>query len=307
MQSFKLLDIEKTTDIKLIKKAYAKIIEKYHPEEYPEKFSEIQQAYQIAISYAKSQIKIQRKPFDGESYEENFKKNFKENHSLNDSNKNDFKNENILSTSFEQEFKNKSNQNKEDHYQNQFTSSDSHNQDFKNSNTSSTSNEEYKNLSNININNDDDFQKMFDDFKKDTKTEETVSTVVIPLSFEKEFKHFEDHTQDFEEVINSYDEDEDAQSNFKKELQKLPLLSEENNLVDKIKCINAYYKFFMSDDFYSYTELSWFYHSFYLYLINLSKISYIGYMFFTKYLKKLSVDMPETVGKLILEIIEENI
>ncbi len=53
MSIWNRLGIKSTTNQKEIKQAYAKLIAKYHPEEYPEKFSEIQEAYKSAISYAK--------------------------------------------------------------------------------------------------------------------------------------------------------------------------------------------------------------------------------------------------------------
>lgn len=50
-----LLDIEPTSDIKKIKRAYAKQAAKYHPEEFPEKFQQIHQAYETALRLAKSE------------------------------------------------------------------------------------------------------------------------------------------------------------------------------------------------------------------------------------------------------------
>jgi len=52
MNSWEVLGIAPTKDKKTIKKAYAKMLAKYHPEEYPEKFTEINEAYKIALSYA---------------------------------------------------------------------------------------------------------------------------------------------------------------------------------------------------------------------------------------------------------------
>lgn len=48
-----ILEISKTDDLDVIKKAYAKRLAENHPEENPQKFQEIQQAYQAAVSYAK--------------------------------------------------------------------------------------------------------------------------------------------------------------------------------------------------------------------------------------------------------------
>lgn len=48
-----ILEIEKTENLDVIKKAYAKKLAENHPEENPQKFQEIQQAYQAALTYAK--------------------------------------------------------------------------------------------------------------------------------------------------------------------------------------------------------------------------------------------------------------
>ncbi len=50
---WEILGIEKTTDQRKIKRSYAHLVAKYHPEEYPEKFQEIQQAYERAMRYAR--------------------------------------------------------------------------------------------------------------------------------------------------------------------------------------------------------------------------------------------------------------
>ena len=49
---FKVLGIEPTSDKKQIKKAYAKLAARYHPEEYPEQWKEIHEAYEAAIQFA---------------------------------------------------------------------------------------------------------------------------------------------------------------------------------------------------------------------------------------------------------------
>ena len=49
---FKVLGIEPTSDKKQLKKAYAKLAARYHPEEYPEKWQEIHEAYEAAIQFA---------------------------------------------------------------------------------------------------------------------------------------------------------------------------------------------------------------------------------------------------------------
>lgn len=56
---WKVLGIEKTKKIKVIKKAYAKLLKQYHPEDDPEKFMEIKEAYKEAIAYAKVSTKIE--------------------------------------------------------------------------------------------------------------------------------------------------------------------------------------------------------------------------------------------------------
>ena len=50
---WKILGIEPTNDIKIIKKAYAALAKKYNPEEYPEEFQRIHSAYKSACAYAK--------------------------------------------------------------------------------------------------------------------------------------------------------------------------------------------------------------------------------------------------------------
>lgn len=49
---FDLLEIEPTNDKKVIKKAYAKMVKRYHPEEFPEEWKCIHAAYETAISRA---------------------------------------------------------------------------------------------------------------------------------------------------------------------------------------------------------------------------------------------------------------
>lgn len=49
---FAILEIEPTNDKKEIKKAYARLVKKYHPEEHPEKWKEIHDAYEIALQLA---------------------------------------------------------------------------------------------------------------------------------------------------------------------------------------------------------------------------------------------------------------
>lgn len=49
MNAWEILGIEPTSDKKTIKRAYAKLLEQYHPEENPEKFKQIQAAYQQCL------------------------------------------------------------------------------------------------------------------------------------------------------------------------------------------------------------------------------------------------------------------
>lgn len=49
---FRLLEIEPTDDKKAIKKAYARLVRQYHPEEQPEKWKEIHDAYEAALAMA---------------------------------------------------------------------------------------------------------------------------------------------------------------------------------------------------------------------------------------------------------------
>ena len=49
---FAILEIEPTYEEREIKKAYAKLVKRYHPEEYPEKWKEIHEAYEVALALA---------------------------------------------------------------------------------------------------------------------------------------------------------------------------------------------------------------------------------------------------------------
>lgn len=49
MNCWELLGIEPTSDKKEIKKAYARLLKQYHPEENPEEFKQIQEAYQHCL------------------------------------------------------------------------------------------------------------------------------------------------------------------------------------------------------------------------------------------------------------------
>lgn len=52
MNMWNILDIEPTTDKRTIKRAYAKMAARYHPEEQPEKFQQVYDAYEQALFYA---------------------------------------------------------------------------------------------------------------------------------------------------------------------------------------------------------------------------------------------------------------
>lgn len=52
MDIYQVLGISPTRDKKIIRKAYAGLIRKYHPEEHPEKWKEIHDAYTIAMQRA---------------------------------------------------------------------------------------------------------------------------------------------------------------------------------------------------------------------------------------------------------------
>ncbi len=51
--AFEILQIEKTNDIKKIKKAYARLVKQYHPEDDEERWLILHEAYEQAIRYAK--------------------------------------------------------------------------------------------------------------------------------------------------------------------------------------------------------------------------------------------------------------
>ena len=48
------LEIEPTSDVNVIKTAYAEASKKYHPAEHPEEFKRLRDSYKVAISLAKS-------------------------------------------------------------------------------------------------------------------------------------------------------------------------------------------------------------------------------------------------------------
>lgn len=49
---WKVLGIESTTDVRVIKQAYAALAKKYHPEQYPEEFLNLRNAYESALAYS---------------------------------------------------------------------------------------------------------------------------------------------------------------------------------------------------------------------------------------------------------------
>ncbi|MDE7202111.1 MAG: DnaJ domain-containing protein [Lachnospiraceae bacterium] len=55
MSCWKILGIEQTTDLAVIKTAYAAKAKEWHPEEHPEEFQQLQQAYRSASRFAKAQ------------------------------------------------------------------------------------------------------------------------------------------------------------------------------------------------------------------------------------------------------------
>ncbi len=54
-EAFRVLEIAPTTDKKAIKKAYAALTRKHHPEECPQEWEEIRRVYDVAIRYAARQ------------------------------------------------------------------------------------------------------------------------------------------------------------------------------------------------------------------------------------------------------------
>lgn len=51
-EAFRVLGIERTGDKRAVKKAYAKLVKQYHPEEYPKEWEKIHDAYEIACRAA---------------------------------------------------------------------------------------------------------------------------------------------------------------------------------------------------------------------------------------------------------------
>lgn len=65
--AFDTLEIDITKDKKQIKKAYSRLVKKYHPEEYPEEWSRIHEAYEAAIRYAEGMLPEEPEWYDPES------------------------------------------------------------------------------------------------------------------------------------------------------------------------------------------------------------------------------------------------
>lgn len=59
---FGLLEMEPTDDKRAIKKAYARLVRQYHPEEYPEKWKEIHDAYVAALDMADASMQEAETP-----------------------------------------------------------------------------------------------------------------------------------------------------------------------------------------------------------------------------------------------------
>lgn len=72
-----ILGIERTSDQRKIKRSYARLVAKHHPEDNPEKFQEIQQAYERALRYArlcKKQEEEEKQPQSAQIHIESKKK-----------------------------------------------------------------------------------------------------------------------------------------------------------------------------------------------------------------------------------------
>lgn len=76
MDIWALLGIEKTVDTKVIKRAYAKVLKNYHPEDDPEGFMRVREAYEKALGQAKAASKgVNFLVFDPISFEDTNKCN----------------------------------------------------------------------------------------------------------------------------------------------------------------------------------------------------------------------------------------
>ena len=61
-EAFRILEIEYTDDKKKIKKAYASLVKKYHPEEHPVEWKRVRDAYETALNFAEN--------IDGQAFRE---------------------------------------------------------------------------------------------------------------------------------------------------------------------------------------------------------------------------------------------
>lgn len=67
--AFEVLGIEQTSDIKIIKKAYADLVKQYHPEEDAANWKKVHDAYQEAMQYAKGRSSLEQEYFVPEEVE----------------------------------------------------------------------------------------------------------------------------------------------------------------------------------------------------------------------------------------------
>lgn len=65
--AFDTLEIDITKDKRQIKKAYSRLVKRYHPEEYPEEWSRIHEAYETAIRYAEGMLPEEPEQYGSES------------------------------------------------------------------------------------------------------------------------------------------------------------------------------------------------------------------------------------------------
>lgn len=70
MSEFEVLGIEPTTDQRKIKKAYAQLVKKYHPEEHPQEWKRIHDAYMTAMGQTKEQWQPQEFSEEHDTYAE---------------------------------------------------------------------------------------------------------------------------------------------------------------------------------------------------------------------------------------------
>ncbi len=287
MSIWTVLGIERTTDIKEIKRAYSALMSKYHPEEYPEKFSEIQEAYNKAIKYAKANKtvappthtmqyrEINHSDFEIKPLSEglDFDTTFSEqsnsfDNSVNDTNSvekptlNSAFNEHKLSSDEKHEIE-----------QNQTTPA-SLNQAFN----------EHKQANPI--------------------TEADIPKYAVNPDFNTEFNQSEVNDDLFGEFNNISDLDtEDEADKFYKELRKLAIFQPQLSLMDKSRTRTAIRTYLLSEGFYCYADKAWFYNVFTRYLSDLASANKFYYDSFVKFARTLVSDMPSLVKKEMLEVL----